>query len=605
MTERSVSSRSQVFQQVFRFTFRLWRAHPGRICLIVALILATTLAEVFAPLYAGKIITAISNGSATEPSVAHAALAAFVTMLGLGAIAIALRFLSFRALIPLSIGMTAHVAADAFHRVQRFSTDWHANNFAGSTVRKITRGAWALDMINEVVLGALLPSLVMLAGATAMLSWHWPLVGLVVGVSAVLHVGISAFLATQYIAPAAALSIACDTRLGGAMADAVTCNAIVKAFGAEVREENRLALVLVKWRKRVSRTWLRGIKTYLVQSGMLLLMQGAILGTALWMWRQGAATPGDLTFVLVLYFVLHGHLADIGYHMRNLQRAVSDMQEMVGFYDQPPGVEDACNAAPAQITAGRIQFDHITFKYAGQTDPLYRDFSVTIPAGQRVGLVGHSGSGKTSFVKLVQRLYDVSEGAILIDGQNVAQLNQSSLRQRIAIVQQEPVLFHRSLWDNIAYAKPGASSQEVERAARLANAHAFIERLPRHYNTLVGERGVKLSGGERQRVALARAFLADAPILILDEATSSLDSESEHLIQEAMARLMHGRTTLVIAHRLSTVQSLDRLLVFDQGQIVEEGTHHQLLDRPDGIYRRLFERQALDLIQSSPPERQH
>jgi ATP-binding cassette subfamily B protein len=220
---------------------------------------------------------------------------------------------------------------------------------------------------------------------------------------------------------------------------------------------------------------------------------------------------------------------------------------------------------------------------------------VVIEAGERVGLVGHSGSGKTTFVKLIQRLHDVTGGRITIDGEDIALATQASLRRQIAVVPQEPILFHRSLAENIAYARPGASYRDVEKAARQANAHDFIASLPNGYETLVGERGVKLSGGERQRVAIARAFLADAPILILDEATSSLDSESEAMVQEAMERLIAGRTTIVIAHRLSTVRKLDRLLVFDKGTVVEEGTHQALVHRSDGIYRRLFERQALEL----------
>jgi ATP-binding cassette subfamily B protein len=206
--------------------------------------------------------------------------------------------------------------------------------------------------------------------------------------------------------------------------------------------------------------------------------------------------------------------------------------------------------------------------------------------------VGHSGSGKTTFVKLIQRLYDVTSGRVLVDGQDVRGATQASLRAEIAIVQQEPILFHRSLAENIAYARPQASRAEIERAATLANAHAFISRLPKGYETLVGERGVKLSGGERQRVALARAFLADAPILILDEATSSLDSESEALIQEAIGRLMKGFTAIIIAHRLSTVRGLDRILVFDRGRIAEDGDHQALLADSKGLYRRLFDRQA-------------
>ena len=298
--------------------------------------------------------------------------------------------------------------------------------------------------------------------------------------------------------------------------------------------------------------------------------------------------------MLTTFFVIQGYLRDVGMHIRNLQRSVNDMEELVDFHAQPIGVADRRGAVPIRIgRAASLRPRDLPLRQP--PPPLYRDFSVTIRPGEQVGLVGRSGSGKTTFVKLIQRLYDVNEGRILIDGQDIAGATQASLRPQIAIVQQEPILFHRSLAENIAYGRPGASQAEIERAAKLANAHDFIARLPKGYATLVGERGVKLSGGERQRVALARAFLADAPILILDEATSSLDSESELLIQEAMERLMGGRTAIVIAHRLSTVRAMDRILVFERGRIVEEGRHAALVRRERGIYRRLFERQALEL----------
>jgi ATP-binding cassette subfamily B protein len=306
--------------------------------------------------------------------------------------------------------------------------------------------------------------------------------------------------------------------------------------------------------------------------------------------------------VLTSYYVIHAYLRDVGMHINNLQRSVNDMEELVAIHDEAIGIVDAVGARPIDIQGGRIVFDDVTFHYGGHRAPLYDGLSVDIRAGERIGLVGRSGSGKTTFVKLVQRLYDVSGGSILIDGQDIADATQQSLRSQIAIVQQEPILFHRSLAENIAYGRPGASMAAIEQAARLANAHEFILRLPKGYGTLVGERGVKLSGGERQRVALARAFLADAPVLILDEATSSLDSESEALIQQAMERLMKGRTSIVIAHRLSTVRSLDRILVFDRGEIVEQGTHAVLARRAGGIYRGLFERQATEFAAISAAE---
>jgi ATP-binding cassette subfamily B protein len=263
-----------------------------------------------------------------------------------------------------------------------------------------------------------------------------------------------------------------------------------------------------------------------------------------------------------------------------------------------PGVQDRPGAPALQVTAGRIEVRKISFRYPGhdQGGPLFDNLSVTIEAGERVGLVGPSGSGKSSFVRLIQRLHDLDGGRILIDGQDIAGVRQDSLRAQIALVPQEPTLFHRTLAENIAYGRPDASAADIEAAARLARAHEFIVRQPKGYATLVGERGIKLSGGERQRVAIARAFLADRKILILDEATSSLDSESEAAIAEAAGRLMAGRTCLVIAHRLSTVRAMDRILVFRDGRIVEQGSHGALVARSGGLYRDLFERQALGLV---------
>tara|TARA_R110002124_G_scaffold284368_1_gene461564 strand:- start:77633 stop:79438 length:1806 start_codon:yes stop_codon:yes gene_type:complete len=595
MSRKKLDFRADAFRNVLGYTFRHWAKQPFRAALIALLVLAATLAEAFSPIFAGRMVDAIATGSGTDDAFWVPAVTAFVTMVSLYVGGVVLRQVVFFNIISFTLAMMKDVIADAFHRVQRFSTDWHANSFAGSTVRKITRGSGALDLLNDVLLVALLPSFVMLIGATVILGTVWPVMGLVVGLGSLIYVGVTAWLSVSFVAPAGTLANGWDTRMGGALADAVSCNSVVKAFGAEAREEAILERVVGKWRHRTRRLWQRGTLNGGAQGLMMAGMQAAILGTALLLWRQGLATPGDITFVLTMFFVLQGYLRDVGQHIRNLQRSVNDMEELVALGDQPLGIEDKPNAPAIKIAAGAIAFDNVTFQYGAHATPLYRDFSVRIASGERVGLVGHSGSGKTTFVKLIQRLYDVSAGVITIDGQNIAEVQQSSLRSQIAIVQQEPILFHRTLAENIAYARPGASRAEIEMAAIQANAHHFITGLPKGYETMVGERGVKLSGGERQRVAIARAFLADARVLILDEATSSLDSESEAQIQEAMERLMVGRTTLVIAHRLSTVRALDRLLVFDKGDIVEEGDHQALIKLKGGIYRRLFEQQALEL----------
>jgi ATP-binding cassette, subfamily B, bacterial len=508
---------------------------------------------------------------------------------------IVMRHLSMLGIIRLTLRIMAAMAQEAFWRVQRFSTEWHANTFGGSIVRRVTRGMWAMDLLDDTVLIALMPSLVVLLGTTALLGLRWPAMGVVVTVGSVAYIALSVTCSLLYVAPAARLSNRQDTRIGATLADAVTCNMVVKAYGAENREDTRLKRVLTKWSRRARRHWMRGATTSTAQLAMLLVLRGAVILSVLMLCWDGQATPGDVAYVLTSYFVIHGYLRDVGVHVANLQRSVNEMEELAALQAEPLGVQDRIGAPAIRITRGEVRFDRVSFRYGARPQPLFKDLSLTIRAGERVGLVGYSGSGKTTFVKLVQRLYDVTGGRILIDRQDIAAVAQASLRTQIAIVPQEPVLFHRSLAENIVYARPSASQAEIERAARLANAHAFIDHLPRRYETLVGERGVKLSGGERQRVALARAFLSEAAVLILDEATSSLDSESEALIQEATERLLAGRTAIVIAHRLATVRALDRILVFDNGRVAEEGDHRRLLAQPDGIYRRLFERQVLAL----------
>ena len=575
------------------FLAALWRRQAGLASLVLLGMIVATLADVATPIFAGRLVDAVGAGQRT------AAVDALVWLGALGLFMLGVRQLALWGIVRLTLRMMQVVKADAFARVQRFSASWHAESFSGAVVRQVLRGAGAVDSLNDVIVFAVVPGITVLVGASVLLGLHWPAMGLAIAAGSALYLLLTVWLSVAWVAPAAQLSNAWDTRVSGALADAITCNASVKAFGAEGREETRLDGVLGKWARRTDRTWMRGVVSFSIQGAALLVLQLLIAGTITWLWRRGQANAGDVATVLTMYFVLHGYLRNMGQTVRELQRGINDMAELVALHAERLEVTDRPGATELRVTAGRIVFSGVAFRYGAHARPLFEDLSVAIAGGARVGLVGPSGSGKSTFVRLIQRLHDVQGGTIRIDGQDIAGVTQASLRRQIAIVPQEPTLFHRTLAENIAYGRPGAAPADIERAARLAHAHDFIARQPKGYATLVGERGIKLSGGERQRVAIARAFLANAPILILDEATSSLDSESEAAIQAAMERLIVGRTAIVIAHRLSTVRAMDRILVFDGGCVVEEGTHAALVAQAGGIYRRLFERQALGLLETA------
>ncbi len=575
------------FADVFEYAWAYWRREPWRLAFVLAGLLIGTGLSVSQPYLAGRLVDTIATDSG-DVAAASLFLGLFV-----GAILLAetLYILRDRVWIAVALRCMARIVEDGFFRVQRFGTDWHANNFAGATVRKLTRGMWAFDSFGDTLNYGFFPTTLVLVGTMTVLTLNWPLVGLVAVPAVVLYITASYLLSVRYIAPENQAFADIDSEFGGVVADAVTCNATVIAFGAEAREDERLLDMTRRWKAQASRTWNRHVNAGGVLAALRIAMQASILSLVLWLWTQGNATPGQVTLVLTTYMLLNGYLRDIGMHMRNMQQAINEIEDLVRFRDQTFEIADGRDARPFETGRGRIVFDRVAFAYANQPRPVYEDFSIDIASGERVALVGKSGSGKSTFVKLVQRLYDASGGRILIDGQDLRTVTQDSLRQSIALVPQDPILFHRSLAENIGYARPDATQDEIEAAARKAHAHEFITRLTEGYDTLVGERGVKLSGGERQRVALARAFLADAPILILDEATSSLDSITEKHIQEAIEELMDGRTTILIAHRLSTIRSVDRILVFSGGRVVEQGTHAELMRRPDGQYQALYQTQ--------------
>jgi len=585
-------------KDIVDFTWYYWRQNKFIIPVLLIGMAIAAIADTLFPLVIGRLINALDGVIPGESGLPRAVLWALGTLVVLdisyhtirnGTYMIFNKFMAVRNL--------RNIVMDSFMKVQRFSSDWHTNNFAGATVRKITRGMWAFDTFEDIFFLYLYPTIIMLTSITIIMALHWPVMGLVTAVCILIYILVSLWTVFVVNAPLFKKAADEDTNIGAALADAVTGSPTIKAFGTEQYEDKRFSGVIGTWRDTALISWQVATITDWIRRMTSILMLVGMMGTVLWLMQQGRANTGDVVYVFTSIWIIFAYLRHMGEQIANMQKAISEMEDVVWYWKTDIAVKDKPNAETLVSDKGYIVFDKINFTYNNQENYIYENFKIDIQPAEKVALVGHSGSGKSTFVKLLQRLYDIQEGKILIDGQNIADVTQSSLRAAIALVPQDPILFHRTLRDNIAYANQDASEDQIIEAAKKAYAHDFIQGLPQGYDTLVGERGIKLSGGERQRVAIARAILSNAPILILDEATSSLDSVSEHYIQLALAELMKGRTTITIAHRLSTIKNVDRILVFDQGKIVEQGTHNELLENEASHYKKLYDMQVLGLIE--------
>lgn len=498
----------------------------------------------------------------------------------------------------LEIRASYELARRSFDVLSNQSMTFHTNRYGGSLVSATQKYVGAYATLMDTFTYSLLPGAATVAMTIALLSPFVP--AYVVLLAAVLVIYVMVVLKLyRKILPINAAASAAQNRLSGELSDSITNIMAVKTAGREAYEQEVFRRASEEVRQADSARMRRTVRTGAVTSTLIVLMMALtavfIAGGNAWLGISG----GTLVMMFTYTNTLAVRLNMLSAMFQQINRALGDAHDLTVALDEPLLVADYPNAPELRVTAGRIDFEDVGFRYADadERDRVFDDFTLKIPAGQRVGLVGRSGSGKTTLTTLLLRLEDLTRGRILIDGQDIAHVTQTSLRRQIAYVAQEPMLFHRSIRENIAYGRPGASDAEVERAAREANAWEFIGRLPDGLDTEVGERGVKLSGGQRQRVAIARAILMDAPILVLDEATSALDSESERLIQDALENLMRGRTAIVVAHRLSTVASLDRIVVLSHGAIVEDGAHEELV-AADGEYASLWSRQTGSFLAS-------
>lgn len=396
------------------------------------------------------------------------------------------------------------------------------------------------------------------------------------------------FLARKKVALSMATQAA-DTELTAHTVDVLTNIAAMHDYARRSFELDNLNKLIEKRRRAGARNWTFSERILTLNSIIEAIFTALLIFGTVYAWTRHVVTAGDILLVLSLVLSIRSELAHLGNKLNNFAETIGQIKEGLTDILHPHEIVDDPQVSELSVSSGEILFKNVSFKY-GKRD-IFSNLDLQISGGQRVGLVGRSGAGKSTLMKLLTRQYDISEGEILIDGQDIRSVKQESLRDEVAIVPQDPALFHRSLKDNIKYGKLSATDEEIVAAAEHAQAHSFISTLQHGYDTLVGERGVKLSGGERQRVAIARAFLKNAKILLLDEATSSLDSESELMIRKALEELMKGKTVIAIAHRLSTLRAMDRILVLDGGKIVEDGTHEELLEA-GGKYAELWAHQA-------------
>ncbi|MFA6098052.1 MAG: ABC transporter ATP-binding protein [Patescibacteria group bacterium] len=571
----------------------VWKYKTSLLFSLVAIISASIL-NVITPLYYKKFIDSLAGGTGQDSIVKT--LISILIIIAIVRLAqwVCWRIATFTANYFESKAMT-DLTDSCFAFLHKHSFGFFNDNFVGSLVKKVKWFGRSFEVIADRLLWNLLPLVVNIAVIAIILFKRSSGLGFGVVAWVIVFLIINSLFVRYKLKYDLKRSLA-ETKTTGFLSDSVANHSTVKLFGGYGREISGFAGLNEKLRRLRKLTWDLGSLFEAVQGLLMTFLEVAIFYFAIGLWKKGLLTIGDFVLIQVYLINIFERVWDFGKFIRQIYEGLADADEMTEILQTPLEVQDAHGAKELTVTSGQINFSAVDFCYR-QTREIFNGFNLDIKSHERVAIVGSSGAGKTTLVKMLLRLHDISSGAILIDGQDVARVTQESLHRNIGLVPQDPILFHRSLMENIRYGRPEATDDEVIVAARAAHCHEFISSIPEGYNTFVGERGVKLSSGERQRVAIARAILYNAPILILDEATSSLDSESERLIQDALEALMTGKTVIAIAHRLSTIKKMDRIIVIEKGKISEEGSHASLLRNQAGAYRHLWKLQAGGFIQ--------
>lgn len=484
----------------------------------------------------------------------------------------------------------ARIRQRSYDYLIKHSYNFFANNFTGSLTQKVNRFAKAFETLSDQILWNILPLFIRIVSIVFIVffinKWIAVIILVWTGIFLLINIIFSQWKVKYDIKLAAA-----DSNSTAYLADTITNQNTIQLFSRFDSESLGYKKATNTQAAAYKFSWNLDSIMWAAQALLGILIEFLLFYFAIKYWQQGLITVGVFVLFQTYIISLMEQLWGFGRVIKSIYQSYADSKEMVEVLLLPYEIKDAPMAKDLIVSKGEIEFQNVSFSF-NETRQILKSINLKIKAGEKVALVGSSGAGKTTFVRLILRMYSPSEGKILLDGQDIASVTQESLRKNISLVPQDPILFHRTLAENIAYGKSDATMEEIQKAASLAHCDEFIKDLPLGPETYVGERGVKLSGGERQRVAIARAILKAAPILILDEATSSLDSKSEALIQDALANLMKGKTAIVIAHRLSTIQKMDRIILVDKGQIVEEGTHQSLLKNKNSFYKKLWELQA-------------
>lgn len=565
------------------------RRYKAAFALGLAALLIAQLAALSSPLFYKWFFDVLTGGGATE-EIASTLIAIIIALAAIYAVVNIFYRIAERSAIYHVTHVMADLANTCFEYIHKHSYTFFTDNFAGSLVKKVNRFYRSYNRIFDKLYWNLIGLALKILVASIVLFFVHPVMGWILSIWSLLFLLI-AFIFVRWKLKYDIPRAEADSKVTGVLADTITNFVNVKLFSAHKAESRYFAETIENRRGLQMKAWMVSFYLSVIQGFLVLFVEFALMYYGIKLWTQGLLTVGDFVLIQSYLIVILREVWAFAYVIRDLYEALADAEEMTQIFQTKHEIRDMKGAKPLVAGDGSIRFENVSFNY-NKTRRVLNKFNLNIKPGERVALVGPSGSGKTTIVKLIFRLFDVEKGKIFIDDQRICRVTQDSLMKNISLVPQDPIMFHRTLMENIRYGSPGASHQDVVKASKLANCYEFINELPEKYNTYVGERGIKLSGGERQRVAIARAILKNAPILVLDEATSSLDSISESLIQDALLKLMKNRTTIVVAHRLSTIMEMDRIIVMDKGQIVEEGSHEELLKKRGGIYKKLWELQA-------------